>query len=66
MAERLLIVNADDFGITAGVSRAILQAGERGIVTSASALANGAALAEWAPRLRDSPLGVGARSRRRG
>jgi chitin disaccharide deacetylase len=33
---RTLIVNADDFGISAGVNRGILQAHEHGIVTSAS------------------------------
>jgi predicted glycoside hydrolase/deacetylase ChbG (UPF0249 family) len=56
----LLIVNADDFGLTAGVSRAILRAGARGIVTSTSALAKGSAIAAAAPALRDSGLGVGA------
>lgn len=33
---RFLIVNADDFGITAGVNRGIIEAHEHGIVTSAS------------------------------
>lgn len=33
---RFLIVNADDFGQTAGVNRGIIEAHERGIVTSAS------------------------------
>jgi hypothetical protein len=37
---RFLIVNADDFGLTAGVSRGILDAHRRGIVTSTTALAN--------------------------
>ncbi len=61
MAEPLLIVNADDFGLTEGVSRAILRAGTDGIVTSTSALANGAALGgPFANALRDSGLGVGA------
>lgn len=36
---RLLVVNADDFGLTAGVSRGILEAHRRGIVTSTTALA---------------------------
>ncbi len=36
---RLLIVNADDYGLTPGVSRAILRAHAEGIVTSTSALA---------------------------
>ena len=33
---RFLIVNADDFGLTNGVNRGIIEAHERGIVTSAS------------------------------
>jgi predicted glycoside hydrolase/deacetylase ChbG (UPF0249 family) len=37
---RLLIVNADDFGLTAGVSRGILEGHRRGIVTSTTALAS--------------------------
>lgn len=37
---RRLIVNADDFGITPGVNRAIIEAHERGIVTSATLMAN--------------------------
>jgi predicted glycoside hydrolase/deacetylase ChbG (UPF0249 family) len=56
----VLIVNADDFGLTAGLSRAVLEAAERGIVTSTSALANGKALLDTAPALRDSGVGVGA------
>ncbi len=39
-AHRYLIVNADDFGLTAGVSRGILEGHRRGIVTSTTALAN--------------------------
>ncbi|MBI3874558.1 MAG: ChbG/HpnK family deacetylase [Verrucomicrobia bacterium] len=34
--KRFLIVNADDFGLSAGVNRGIIEAHERGIVTSAS------------------------------
>ena len=37
---RLLIVNADDFGLTAGVSRGILAAHRHGIVSSTTALVN--------------------------
>ena len=37
---RRLIVNADDFGLTAGVSRGILEAHRRGIVTSTTLIAN--------------------------
>ncbi len=36
-----LIVNADDFGLTTGVNRAIVEAHERGIVSSATLMANG-------------------------
>ena len=43
---RRLIVNADDFGLTAGVNRGILQAHARGIVTSATLMACGAAFEE--------------------
>ena len=35
-----LIVNADDFGLTSGVNRAISQANREGIVTSATVMAN--------------------------
>jgi predicted glycoside hydrolase/deacetylase ChbG (UPF0249 family) len=38
-----LIVNADDFGLTQGVNRAILEAHCHGIVTSATLMANGQA-----------------------
>ncbi len=38
---RRLIINADDFGLTEGVNRAILEAHERGVVTSATLMANG-------------------------
>ncbi len=37
---RYLIVNADDFGISAGVSRGILEGHQRGILTSTSAMVN--------------------------
>jgi len=43
---RQLIVNADDFGFTAGVNRAIVKAHARGIVTSSTLMANGPAFAE--------------------
>jgi len=54
---RRLIVNADDFGFTAGVNRAIVEAHTRGIVTSSTLMANGRAfedavrLARTVPRL---------------
>jgi hopanoid biosynthesis associated protein HpnK len=37
---RRLIVNADDFGLTSGVNRAILEGNKSGIVTSATLMAN--------------------------
>lgn len=60
MADRLLIVNADDYGLTDGVSRAILAAAEDGIVTSTSVLAVAPAFAAASRPLAASGLGVGA------
>ena len=58
---RLLVVNADDVGLTAGVCRAVHRGATEGIVTSASVLAVGTAFDEAAARLRDCPgIGVGA------
>lgn len=54
---RRLIVNADDFGLTSGVNRGILEAHDRGVVTSATLMACGrkfeeaAALASQVPGL---------------
>jgi hopanoid biosynthesis associated protein HpnK len=54
---RRLIVNADDFGFTGGINRAIVEAHTRGIVTSSTLMANGNAfqdavrLAATVPRL---------------
>ena len=56
---RQLIVNADDFGLTAGVSRGILEAHQRGIVTSTTVLANLPIPAELLAELRATRLGVG-------
>jgi hopanoid biosynthesis associated protein HpnK len=39
-----LIINADDFGLTRGVNQAIVEAHKNGVVTSATMMANGAAL----------------------
>lgn len=55
-----LIVNADDFGLTAGVNRAIVEAHQRGIVTSATLMANGAAFDDGVRLARQNPsLDVG-------
>ncbi len=57
----LLIVNADDYGLTRGVSRAIIDGHRHGIVTSTSVLALGPAFAETVSWLDDVPsLGTGA------
>ena len=57
----LLIVNADDYGLTTGVSEAILDAHRDGVVTSTSVLALAPGFATAASRLDDAPgLGCGA------
>lgn len=43
---RRLIVNADDFGYTSGVNRAIVESHIHGVVTSSTLMANGGAFAE--------------------
>src|SRR5882724_4025981 len=56
----ILIVNADDFGMTEGHNRAIIDAHRNGIVTSTSLLANGYAFEHAADLARQIPtLGVG-------
>jgi hopanoid biosynthesis associated protein HpnK len=45
---RRLIINADDFGLTSGVNRAIAEACNRGVVTSATIMANARAFPEAA------------------
>jgi chitin disaccharide deacetylase len=57
---RLLIVNADDYGLTEGISRGILHAHREGIVTSTSAMPLGPAYPKVAKWLADEDeLGVG-------
>jgi predicted glycoside hydrolase/deacetylase ChbG (UPF0249 family) len=53
--KKFLIVNADDFGQSPGVNRGIIEAHERGIVTSASLMVRWAAAAEAAVYGRDHP-----------
>jgi hopanoid biosynthesis associated protein HpnK len=54
---RRLIINADDFGLTGGVNRAVVEGHQHGVVTSSTLMANGPAfeeavrLAPSAPRL---------------
>jgi chitin disaccharide deacetylase len=57
---RRLIINADDFGLTAGVDRAIVEAHDSGIVTSATIMANGQAFEDAVSLARSrTRLGVG-------
>jgi predicted glycoside hydrolase/deacetylase ChbG (UPF0249 family) len=56
---RVLIVNADDFGLTRGVSRGILEAYRNGIVTSTTLMVNRDADPAQLEELRASGLGVG-------
>lgn len=50
-----LIVNADDFGLTSGVNRAIVEANRSGIVTSATLMANARAFNEAAHLAKSQP-----------
>lgn len=60
MTVRLLIVNADDFGLTTAVSTGILRAHRQGIVTSTSVLAVAPGFARCGRWLADeADLGVG-------
>jgi len=58
--ERFLVVNADDLGLSAGVNAGIVEAHERGIVTSASLMVRAAAAAAAVALIGDCPrLAVG-------
>lgn len=60
MSERRLIVNADDFGLSAGVNRGVVRAHEEGVVTSASLMVRSEHAAEAAAYARAHPeLSVG-------
>jgi len=55
-----LIVNADDFGLTAGVNRGIVEAHNRGVVSSTTLMANGPAFEDAVTAARSTPnLSVG-------
>jgi len=57
---RRLIINADDFGLTSGVNRAIVEAHQRGLVTSATLMASSGAFENAMQLTRDNPkLSVG-------
>jgi chitin disaccharide deacetylase len=59
MTRTRLIVNADDFGLTPGVSDGILEAHRDGVVTSTSVLTVAPAFSAYAATLRDSGLPAG-------
>ena len=60
LGEKYLIVNADDFGQSPGVNRGIIEAHERGIVTSASLMTRWLAAGEAALYAKQHPeLSVG-------
>jgi hopanoid biosynthesis associated protein HpnK len=57
---RRLIINADDFGLTAGINRGILESHTRGMVTSATLMAGGERFAEAVSMAKQAPkLSVG-------
>jgi chitin disaccharide deacetylase len=55
VTERVLIVNADDFGLSHGVNAGVKQAHEQGIVTSAGLMVRGRAATEAAEYARATP-----------
>lgn len=55
-----LIINADDFGLTRGINRGIVELHQAGVLTSATLMANGPAFEDAAEAARAHPaLGVG-------
>jgi hopanoid biosynthesis associated protein HpnK len=52
---RRLIINADDFGLTSGVNRAIAEAGRDGGITSATVMAGAPAFAEAVALAKSTP-----------
>ena len=57
---RTLVVNADDLGLTVGINDGIFDTHDRGILTSASLMANAPATVNAIRRLRSRPtLGIG-------
>lgn len=59
MPGRILVVNADDFGRSAGVNEGVIQCHREGIVTSASLMVRWPHAADAAAYARRSSLGVG-------
>jgi adenylyl-sulfate kinase len=61
VGERVLIVNADDFGLSRGINAGVVKAHQDGIVTSASLMVRGRAAieaADYARRLPDLSVGL--------
>ncbi len=57
---RVAIVNGDDFGLSPGINRGIVEAYQKGILTSASLMATGEAFEEAVVLVRENPgLSVG-------
>jgi chitin disaccharide deacetylase len=57
---RRLVINSDDFGLTSGVNRAIVEAHSQGLVTSATLMARSRAFADAVQAAARTPtLGVG-------
>ena len=52
---KYLIINADDFGVSAGVNRGIFESHTRGVVTSTSLMVTGRAVCEAVAISRDCP-----------
>lgn len=60
LRRRFLIVNGDDFGLSTGVNRAIIEAHTQGILTSTSLMVTGAAFDQAVELAKSHPnLGVG-------
>ena len=55
MNERRLIINADDFGVSPGVNRAVIKGWQEGVLTSASLMVTGAACDEAVDLARQNP-----------
>ena len=56
---KVLVVNADDFGYSSGINRGIIQAHEKGIVTSTSVMVDGPAAEEARNLAKYQKLSVG-------
>ena len=60
MTAKMMIINADDFGLCEGVNRAVYEAHTRGVLTSTTIMANMPAVDEAIAIARKTPsLGVG-------